>query len=653
MKRASIGLAADDSLRGFLNVMLLNSTRTRTTGHWLQRLALPALGVVFGDIGTSPLYTFRQCLLAAGHTPLEPMIFGLLSLIFWTIVFVVSFKYLGYIMRADNQGEGGIMALMALALRSEEAHRHARRLMTLLGLTGAALFYGDAVITPALSVLSAVEGLALIDRDFGPYIVHIALAILIGLFLIQRHGTARVGQLFGPVMLTWFLVIGCVGLIEILKYPWVLKAIHPQYALFFLVDHGFQSLVILGAVVLAVTGAEALYADMGHFGVKPIRVCWFYLVFPALILNYFGQGANVLMHPERFNSPFFLMFPDFLQLPIIILAMLATVIASQAVISGTYSLTQQAFQLGYFPRVRVDQTSDTQKGQIYLPGPNQFMLVATAILVLGFGSSSALASAYGIAVTGTMFTTSLLFYVVARHAWHWHLLKLIPLIGLFVGVDLGFLGANLLKILEGGWLPLLLGGILFIFMSTWMKGKRILAMRLKPMDGHLDDFIKKSISGGVQRVPGTAVYMAAPEEEVPSGLLQNVRHNKVLHQTVIVLSVLVTERARECDARSRHHISVDQKGAGFYRIGAPFGFMEIPDIPAILATCAAEGQLVYDPDDTTYFFSRVFPVSTDLPGMARWRERLFVLMTKNRAFAADFFQIPVDSVVELNKRLDI
>jgi len=545
------------------------------------------------------------------------------------------------------------MALMALALRSEDAHRHARRLMTLLGLTGAALFYGDAVITPALSVLSAVEGLALIDRDFEPYIVHIALAILIGLFLIQRHGTTRVGRLFGPVMLTWFLVIGCVGLIEILKYPWVLKAIHPQYALFFLVDHGFQSLVILGAVVLAVTGAEALYADMGHFGVKPIRVCWFYLVFPALILNYFGQGANVFMHPERLNSPFFLMFPDCLQLPIIILAMLATVIASQAVISGTYSLTQQAFQLGYFPRVRVDQTSETQKGQIYLPGPNQFMLVATAILVLGFGSSSALASAYGIAVTGTMFATSLLFYVVARHAWHWRLLKLIPLVGLFVGVDLGFLGANLLKILEGGWLPLLLGGILFIFMSTWMKGRRILAMRLKPIDGHLDDFIKRSISDGVQRVPGTAVYMAAPEEEVPSGLLQNVRHNKVLHQTVIVLSVLVTERARECDARARHHISVDQKDAGFYRIEAPFGFMEIPDIPFILVTCAAEGLLVYDPDDTTYFFSRVFPVSTDLPGMARWRERLFVLMTKNRAFAADFFQIPVDSVVELNKRLDI
>jgi KUP system potassium uptake protein len=387
--------------------------------NWITALALPALGVVFGDIGTSPLYTLRECLHAAGHAPVEPVVLGLLSLIFWTVVFVVSIKYVLFIMRADNQGEGGIMALLALALRSNSLSKRSRRLLITVGLIGAALFYGDGIITPAISVLSAVEGLELVTPLVKPYVIPITLGVLIGLFVIQRHGTAGVGRYFGPIMLLWFLTLGGMGVVRIMEYPAVLVAINPRNAGHFLLEHGAQSLLVLGAVVLSVTGAEALYADMGHFGAKPIRASWFYLVFPALTLNYFGQGATVLQNPEAVKNPFFLMFPDWALIPMVLLATLATVIASQAVISGAYSLTQQAFQLGYLPRVRIQHTSETERGQVYLPGLNTLLLVAIIILVLSFGSSSNLASAYGIAVTGTMLMTTVLFYVVARHAEKW------------------------------------------------------------------------------------------------------------------------------------------------------------------------------------------------------------------------------------------
>jgi KUP system potassium uptake protein len=494
--------------------------------HWLKHLALPALGVVFGDIGTSPLYTLRECLHAAGHAPVEQVVLGLLSLIFWTVVFVVSIKYVVFIMRADNQGEGGIMALLALALRSDRLGKKGRKLLVTVGLVGAALFYGDGIITPAISVLSAVEGLELVTPLVAPYVIPITLGVLISLFLIQRHGTAGVGRFFGPVMLVWFLTLGGMGLVKIFDYPAVLAALNPLHAGRFLLEHGYQSLLVLGAVVLSVTGAEALYADMGHFGAKPIRASWFYLVFPALALNYFGQGATVLLAPDAVKNPFFLMFPAWALIPVVLLATLATVIASQAVISGAYSLTQQAFQLGYLPRMRIQHTSETERGQIYLPGLNTLLLLAIIILVLSFGSSSALASAYGIAVTGTMLMTTVLFYVIARHAWQWRLGQVAPLVALFVLIDGSFLGANLMKFVEGGWLPVLLGVVVFTLMSTWLKGRTLLFKRLYPQKGNLADFMTQKVSLIKQRVSGTAVYLAAPGEGVPNGLLQNVRHNE-------------------------------------------------------------------------------------------------------------------------------
>jgi KUP system potassium uptake protein len=618
--------------------------------NWVTALAVPALGVVFGDIGTSPLYTLRECLNAAGGATVEPVVLGLLSLIFWTIVFVVSLKYVVFIMRADNQGEGGIMALLALSLRSEQFGRKGRKGLIAVGLIGAALFYGDGIITPAISVLSAVEGLELATPRVEPYVIPIALGVLIGLFLIQRHGTTGVGRFFGPVMLIWFLTLGGMGLLKILDYPAVLKAINPLSAVYFLMEQTSRSLPILGAVVLSVTGAEALYADMGHFGARPIRASWFWLVFPALALNYLGQGATELQTHDAIRNPFFLMFPEWALIPIVILATVATVIASQAVISGAYSITQQAFHLGYLPRVRIHHTSETERGQIYLPGLNTLLLLAIIVLVLSFGSSSKLASAYGIAVTGTMMMTTLLFYVVARHAWKWRLIAVIPLVLLFLLIDAGFLGANLMKFLEGGWLPVLLGLVVFTIMSTWLKGRTIIYKRLYPQKGNLKDFLAQTLAQITSRVAGTAVYLAAPGEGVPNGLLQNVRHNKVLHEKVIILSIAMTDRPREED-RGRH--DVDNLGPGIFQLTARFGFMELPDIPKLLATCAKRKLLDYDTEDISYFVSRLKPVPTARPGMALWREKLFVLMLRNAAQAPDLFRIPSVQVVELHMKLEI
>jgi KUP system potassium uptake protein len=419
---------------------------------------------------------------------------------------------------------------------------------------------------------------------------------------------------------------------------------------FTLLEQGAQSLLVLGAVVLSVTGAEALYADMGHFGAKPIRASWFYLVFPALALNYFGQGATVLQNPEAIKNPFFLMFPDWALIPIVLLATLATVIASQAVISGAYSLTQQAFQLGYLPRVRIQHTSETERGQIYLPGLNTLLLVAIIILVLSFGNSSNLASAYGIAVTGTMLMTTVLFYVVARHAWQWPLGKIVPLVALFLIVDGSFLGANLMKFVEGGWLPVLLGVAVFTLMSTWLKGRTLLFKRLYPQKGNLEDFMAQKVSQIKLLVPGTAVYLAAPGEGVPNGLTQNIRHNKVLHETVIILSVAMTDRPREASP-DRYEARLLEPG--FFQVTARFGFMELPDIPQILAACRKQKLLTYDPKDISYFVSRLEPIATERPGMALWREKLFVFLLRNAALAPDFFRIPADDVIELHMKLEI
>jgi KUP system potassium uptake protein len=618
--------------------------------HWITQLALPALGVVFGDIGTSPLYTLRECLnAAAGETGID-VIMGVLSLIFWAVTFVVSVKYVYFIMKADNQGEGGIMALLALALHSEGISKTRRRLIVVAGLIGAALFYGDGMITPAISVLSAIEGLELITPAVAPYILPITLGVLIALFLIQKHGTAGVGKLFGPVMLIWFLALGGIGLSKIIETPQVLNAVNPRFALQFLLDHGTQSLVILGAVVLSVTGAEALYADMGHFGAKPIRAAWFYLVFPALIMNYFGQGANVIQHPEAIKNPFFLMFPD-QSLPFVVgLATLATVIASQAVISGAFSLTQQAFQLGYLPRVQIMHTSETERGQIFLPSVNKLLLIGIVVLVLSFESSSNLASAYGIAVTGTMLMTTFLYTVVARVNWKWPVAGIAILALGFGIVDLSFLCANLLKFVDGGWLPVLIGAVLYLLMSTWIQGRTLIYKRLYPQKKGLEDFVEETLASDLSQVSGTAVYLAAPGEGVPNGLRQNLKHNKVLHQTLIVLTIQVTDRPRES---AQDRLSIQTLGDPFFRVIARFGFMEHPDIPEILRLLRKRRLLPHISNDISYFVSRLQPVASDYPGMALWREKMFVFMLRNAAAAPDFFRIPYEEVIELHMRIEI
>lgn len=618
--------------------------------HWITHLALPALGVVFGDIGTSPLYTLRECLNASAGEPGIAIVMGVLSLIFWTVFFVVSVKYVFFIMNADNQGEGGIMALLALALRSEGIGKTQRRLIVLAGLVGAALFYGDGMITPAISVLSAIEGLELITPAVAPFILPITIGVLVALFLIQKHGTAGVGKLFGPVMLIWFVTLGGMGLSKVIETPQVLAAVNPRFAVDFLMGHGSQSLMILGAVVLSVTGAEALYADMGHFGAKPIRAAWFYLVFPALTMNYFGQGAHVIQHPDAVKNPFFLMFPDWALPAIVGLAALATVIASQAVISGAFSLTQQAFQLGYLPRVKIMHTSETERGQIYLPSVNKFLLIGIIVLVLSFGSSSQLASAYGIAVTGTMLMTTLLFTVVARINWKWPLAGVAALALWFGIVDLSFLGANMLKFMEGGWLPVVIGSLLFVLMSTWIKGRTLIYKRLYPQKNGLEAFVEDSLARNLSHVPGTAVYLAAPGEGVPNGLRQNVRHNKVLHQTLIVLTIQFTDRPRES---AQNRLAIQALGDPFYQVTAQFGFMEHPDIPKILRLLRKRQLLPHDPEDISYFVSRLQPVASEYPGMALWREKLFVFMLRNAAAAPDFFRIPYEEVIELHMRIEI
>ncbi|BBL77080.1 potassium transporter Kup [Methylomagnum ishizawai] len=618
--------------------------------HWIRHLALPALGVVFGDIGTSPLYTLRECLNAAGTAPVEPVILGVLSMLFWTLLSVVALKYVAFVMRADNQGEGGIMALLALAQRSLQGPPWRRWLLVMAGLSGAALFYGDGMITPAISVLSAVEGLEVATPLFQPYVIPTTLAVLVGLFAVQRHGTAGVGRYFGPVMLVWFLALGGMGLFRIAEHPGVLRALNPWHAVEFLAAHGHAALLVLGAVVLAVTGAEALYADMGHFGARPIRAAWFCLVLPALALNYFGQGATVLAVPGAARNPFFLMFPEAAQVPMALLATAATVIASQAVISGTYSLTQQAFQLGYLPRMHILHTSETERGQIFLPGLNAWLLIGILVLVLGFQSSSRLAAAYGIAVTGTMLMTSVLFYVVARQAWGWNRALLLPLVGIFLVIDGAFFGANLLKVVEGGWLPLAIGLAAFVVMSTWRRGRSLLFQRLYPQKASMERFMADTVPGMPGRVRGTGVFLAAPGEGIPNALLMNVRHNKILHEEVVVLVVLFTEQPREPEA---DRYSVQDLGLGFFQVTARFGFMELPAVPRILEECRRRGLLDSGPGDTSYFVSRLRPLPTPAPGMALWREKLFAFMLRNAAHAPDFFQIPAEQVIEINVRVEI
>lgn len=614
-------------------------------------LLLGALGVVYGDIGTSPLYTIKECFFGPHGMALTPEhVLGVLSMILWSLVVVVSLKYVVFIMRADNNGEGGILALMALTQRILGASSRWRFPLVMLAVFGAALFYGDSMITPAISVLSAAEGLKVIAPGLESWVLPLTILILFALFLIQRFGTASVGKLFGPIMIAWFAVLMVMGLYQIVKAPEVLAALSPHYALRFIWHDPWLAFMSLGAVVLAFTGGEALYADMGHFGKLPIRWAWFYFVLPALVINYFGQGALLLSNPAAVANPFFMMAPKWGLVPLLVLATFATVIASQAVISGAYSVSSSAVQLGFSPRMRVLHTSAREMGQIYVPAINWALLVSVLILVVGYRSSSNLAAAYGIAVTGTMVITTILAFVVMRSIWKKKHDKLgLFLLGCFLLVDLLFFSSNALKILHGGWFPLVIGLMIFTLMTTWKRGREILVRRLSEDAMPLDVFLGAISDGSPIRVPGTAVFMTSSPEGVPHAMLHNLKHNKVLHEKVYLLTV-VTEDVPVVPSIDRAEIHA--LGKEFYRMTVRYGFKEEPDIPLALAGCAEKGH-EFDMMDTSFFVSRETVISTDMPGMAVWREKLFATMARNAQRSIEFFKIPPNRVVELGAQVEI
>ena len=610
-----------------------------------------ALGVVFGDIGTSPLYAVKETF-APGHgIPLEAQnILGGLSTIFWALMVVVSLKYVVLIMRADNRGEGGIMALLALASSAIKDHPGWRTPLMLIGVFGASLFYGDAVLTPAISVLSAVEGLEVGTLAFKPYVVPIAVIVIVALFVFQSRGTAVVGRLFGPITLVWFLAIGAAGANGIAQHPEVLKALNPLYALSFLTSHITESFVVLGAVVLAVTGAEALYADMGHFGKGAVRIGWFSLVAPSLVLNYFGQGALLILRPETVQNPFFLLLPGWALYPMVGLATVATVIASQATISGAYSMTKQAIQLGFLPRMTVVQTSARERGQIYIPTINWLLLAAVLAAVIGFGSSSRLASAYGVAVTATMLVDTLLTFFVIRYLWGYPLWLCVFATGSFFVVDVAFFSATLLKVVDGGWFPLLIGAIVFTVMTTWRQGRSILFNRLRASSVPLKPFLDSLFVEAPQRVPGTAVFLTATPEATPHALLHNLNHNKVLHERVVFLTADVAD---EPWVPFQDRVKLVKLGHGCWRMNVRYGFMDDPDIARTLEIAGTLG-LEFDMMATSFFLSRetVVPVAA-ASEMALWREKLFAMMARNAGNAADYFKLPTNRVIELGTKVEI
>jgi len=616
----------------------------------LAALALGAIGVVYGDIGTSPLYTLQTALSHDGMHPSPESIYGVLSLIFWALIIVVSLKYVMFIMRADNKGEGGIMALMALALRGVGGQPKLRWLLAIVGIFGASLFYGDGVITPAISVLSAVEGVKVAAPGLAHWVVPVTAVILFFLFALQRHGTERVGRLFGPVMVVWFIVIGLLGVHMILTEPHVLYALNPYYGVRFFITHGLQAYIALGSVVLAVTGTEALYADMGHFGKRPIRMAWFNFVLPALVLNYFGQGALLLKHPEAIDNPFFKTVPSMLLYPMIALATVATVIASQAVISGAFSMTREAMSLGYSMRMPVVHTSREMSGQIFVPWINSFLLVMVLLAVFGFRSSENLSAAYGIAVTGTMAITTVLALFVARHQWGWRVPTLLVVGTVLLTIDISFFTANLIKVEYGGWFPLVLGLAVFIVMTTWRRGRELVVREIKQGGLALSPFIENITEHPPLRVPGTAVFLTANQNAVPHALLHNLKHNKVLHDRNVMLTVDVLETPF-ADREERIHLT--PLGSDFYGLEVRFGFAEDPNIPLALSKCAKAG-LPFDLMDTTFFLSRENIVADKRrPGMALWRDRLFAFMSRNALPATAFFQIPGNRLIELGTQVEI
>ena len=628
----------------------MSSAASVLQGSKKQRaaLALAALGVVYGDIGTSPLYTMKEVFAGNHPIPLTPdNILGILSLILWSLIVVVSIKYVVFIMRADNRGEGGIMALIALALHGAKGNKKQQRAIMLAGLLGAGMFYGDGMVTPAISVLSALEGLTVATPAFQPFVIPLTLVVLFVLFFFQRRGTASVGALFGPVMLIWFSTLALMGLYNIATSPEVFRAVNPIYGINFLIQNRSVAIVALGAVVLSVTGAEALYADMGHFGSRPIRQAWFGFVLPSLVINYFGQGALLLADPSVVDNPFYHLAPDWLLFPLVGLATMATVIASQAVISGAFSVSRQAMQLGFLPRFEVQYTSEKQQGQVYLPGVNWGLFVAVVILVLGFKSTNNLAGAYGIAVTGDMVITSILATIVAAKSWGWGWPRAMALFAVFLAVELTFLFANVLKIPDGGWFPLAAGSLVFLLMSTWKRGGQMLTERTSGEAIELESFIDALLVSMPSRVPGTSVFMTSNNERVPNAMLHNLMHNKVLHERVLVVSVQVFDvpYVPEIDRVEIHKLKGD-----FYRVNVQYGFKDEPDIPGALALCEAQGMAI-DMMETSFFLGRATLVPKHGSEMVFWREKLFVFMFRNASSATSFYKIPTNRVVELGTQV--
>ncbi len=612
-------------------------------------VALAAMGVVFGDIGTSPLYTMKEVFGGSHAVPVTPdNVLGILSLVFWALTIVVSLKYIMYIMRADNRGEGGIMALTSLALRTNKSPRMGAA-MAALGLFGAALFYGDGVITPAISVLSAVEGLEVVTPAFKPYVLPVSLLVLTGLFLIQSKGTAKVGAIFGPVMLFWFTTLGALGAMNVMRHPDVLWAINPAYAVAFFANNQWHGFLALGAVVLAITGGEALYADMGHFGRRPIKLAWFGYVFPALYLNYLGQGALILDNPLAVKNPFYLLVPEPLLLPMVGLSTLATIIASQAVISGAFSLTKQAVQLGYCPRIHIIHTSEKEVGQIYVPNVNWMLLGAVVALVIGFHSSSALASAYGIAVTLTMMIDTVLAFVVVRALWRWTLGQAVLFLALFFTVDFAFFTANSVKVFDGGWFPLAMGLAVHTMLMTWKKGRAALAERMRMDTMPLDMFIQSMFHDPPIRVPGMGVFMTTAPDGVPRALLHNLLHNKVLHARVVLVNVVTEDIPYVPDSE---RVRVEELDFGFYRVFVRYGFKDDPDIPAALGMCEKQG-LSFELMEASFFLGRETLIPRVGSSHGGWRERLFILMFRNAHSAAEFFCIPANRVVEFGTQVEL
>ena len=627
------------------------ATSRRPAPVGMAGLVVGAIGVVFGDIGTSPLYTVREAFsphygLVANHDT----VLGVLSMIFWALTLVVTIKYVTIIMRADNDGEGGIMALMALAQRCFPRDSRSGYMLGILGILGASLFFGDGVITPAISVLSAVEGLEVVAPGMHDWIVPITVLVLVALFATQRFGTEKVGRVFGPVTVVWFLALAALGIANILHEPEVLHAINPWWALRFFIDHTWGGIFILGAVVLAVTGGEAIYTDMGHFGPRPIRLGWYFFVLPSLMLNYLGQGALVLEDPAAVRNPFYVGVPEWAQWPMIVLATMATVIASQAVITGGYSIARQAMQLGYIPRMRIKHTSSETIGQIYIPAINWTMMVIVVGLVLSFGDSSSLAAAYGISVSATMLIDTLLLAIVARALWPSLRRWVLPLCALFLLIDVAFLVANGAKVLQGAWFPVVLGIVLFTLLRTWRRGRETLREEMQKEGIRLDAFIPGLMLAPPVRVEGTAVFMTSDRGVVPQALLHNLKHNKVLHERNVFLTV---ETLAVPYAAAGQRLSVEAIGDDFHRVVVRFGFMETPDVPQALMQAPDHGTLSFDPMQTTYFVSRETVVSNARRGMPAWRDRLFALMHRNAAPANQFFRIPGNRLIELGAQVEI